>query len=34
VVDIAPTVLESAGLPFPKVVNGTKQKPFEGVSLV
>ncbi len=33
VVDIAPTVLEAAGLPFPKVVNGTKQKPFEGVSL-
>jgi arylsulfatase len=33
VVDIAPTVLEVAGLPFPKVVNGTKQKPFEGVSL-
>jgi arylsulfatase len=33
VVDIAPTVLEAAGLPFPKVVNGAKQKPFEGVSL-
>jgi arylsulfatase len=33
VVDIAPTVLEVAGLPFPKVVNGAKQKPFEGVSL-
>jgi len=33
VVDIAPTVLEVAGLPFPKVVNGTRQKPFEGVSL-
>jgi arylsulfatase A-like enzyme len=33
VVDIAPTVLEAAGLPFPQVVNGTKQKPFEGVSL-
>jgi arylsulfatase len=33
VVDIAPTVLEAAGLPFPKVINGTKQKPFEGVSL-
>jgi arylsulfatase len=34
VVDIAPTVLEAAGLPFPNVVNGTSQKPFEGVSLV
>jgi len=34
VVDIAPTVLEAAGLPFPRVINGTKQKPFEGVSLV
>jgi arylsulfatase len=33
VVDIAPTVLEAAGLPFPKVVNGVAQKPFEGVSL-
>jgi arylsulfatase len=33
VVDIAPTVLEVAGLPFPKVVNGAKQRPFEGVSL-
>lgn len=33
VVDIAPTVMEAAGLPFPKSVNGTVQKPFEGVSL-
>ena len=33
VIDIAPTVLEAAGLPFPKMVNGTKQKPFDGVSL-
>jgi arylsulfatase len=33
VVDIAPTVLEAARLPFPTVVNGTPQKPFEGVSL-
>ena len=32
VVDVAPTVLEAAGLPFPKSVNGTVQKPFEGVS--
>jgi arylsulfatase len=34
VVDIAPTIMEAAGLPFPKVVNGSEQKPFEGVSLV
>lgn len=33
VVDVAPTVLEAARLPFPKSVNGTVQKPFEGVSL-
>jgi arylsulfatase len=33
VVDIAPTILEAAGLPFPKSVSGTVQKPFEGVSL-
>jgi arylsulfatase len=32
VLDIAPTVLEAASLPFPKSVNGTAQKPFEGVS--
>lgn len=33
VIDIAPTVLEAAGLPFPTSVNGTPQRPFEGVSL-
>jgi arylsulfatase A-like enzyme len=33
VIDIAPTVLEAARLPEPKVVNGTKQTPIEGVSL-
>jgi hypothetical protein len=32
-IDIAPTVLEAAGLPQPKIVNGTPQKPIEGVSL-
>jgi arylsulfatase len=33
VIDIAPTVLEIAGLPMPTSVNGTVQKPMEGVSL-
>lgn len=30
--DIAPTVMEAAGLPFPKSVNGTEQTPFSGTS--
>ncbi len=34
VIDIAPTVLEAAGLPEPKSVNGTKQEPIEGVSML
>jgi len=34
VTDIAPTVMEAAGLPFPTSVNGAKQKPFEGVSMI
>lgn len=34
VTDIAPTIMEAAGLPFPTSVNGTVQKPFEGVSMV
>jgi arylsulfatase len=34
VIDVAPTVLEAAGLPEPKVVNGTPQRPIEGVSFV
>jgi arylsulfatase len=33
VIDIAPTILEAAGLPEPKSVNGTAQTPIEGVSL-
>jgi arylsulfatase A-like enzyme len=32
-IDLAPTVLEAAGLPEPKSVNGTAQSPIEGVSL-
>ena len=33
VIDVAPTVLEAAGLPEPRVVNGTPQIPIEGVSM-
>jgi len=32
--DIAPTIMEAAGLPFPTSVNGVEQKPFEGVSML
>jgi arylsulfatase len=34
VIDIAPTILEAAGLPEPAIVNGIQQKPLEGVSMV
>ena len=34
VIDIAPTVLEAAGLPEPKSVNGVVQIPIEGTSLL
>lgn len=34
VIDVSPTILESAGLPEPKSVNGTPQTPIEGVSMV
>jgi arylsulfatase len=34
VTDIAPTVLEAVGLPFPKSVNGTVQRPFDGTSML
>jgi arylsulfatase len=33
VIDIAPTVLQAANLPEPKIVNGTPQIPMEGKSL-
>jgi arylsulfatase len=33
ITDIAPTVLEAAHLPFPKSVNGTVQRPFDGTSM-
>jgi len=34
VIDVAPTILEAAKLPEPKVVNGTPQTPIEGVSML
>jgi arylsulfatase len=34
VIDVAPTILEAAGLPEPRVVDGTPQIPMQGVSLV
>jgi arylsulfatase A-like enzyme len=33
VIDIAPTILEAAGIPEPAFVNGIQQKPYEGVSM-
>src|SRR4026208_2413124 len=33
-VAIVPTILEAAGIKAPDVVNGIKQKPIEGVSMV
>ena len=33
VIDVAPTVLEAAGLPEPRTVHGVEQKPIEGVSM-
>lgn len=34
VIDVAPTILEAAGLPEPIEVNGIKQTPIEGVSML
>jgi len=34
VIDIAPTLLEAAGIPEPDIYNGIPQKPIEGTSLV
>ncbi len=34
VIDVVPTILEAVGLPQPRVVNGTAQRPIEGVSMV
>jgi arylsulfatase A-like enzyme len=33
VIDVAPTILEVAGLPQPLMVNGVMQRPIEGVSM-
>ncbi len=34
VIDVAPTMLEAAGLPEPAFVNGIQQKAYEGVSML
>jgi arylsulfatase A-like enzyme len=34
VIDVAPTVLEAAGIPEPTYVNGVQQHPIEGVSML
>jgi len=32
--DVAPTILEAAKLPTPKVINGVEQRPMDGVSML
>ncbi len=34
VIDLAPTVLEAAGIPAPTIVNGVMQSPYEGTSML
>ena len=34
VIDVAPTILEAAGLPHPTIVNSIQQAPIEGVSML
>ena len=34
IIDIVPTILEATGIKAPEMVNGIKQKPIEGVSMV
>lgn len=34
IIDVAPTILEAAGISFPTSVNGVAQKPIEGVSML
>lgn len=33
-IDVAPTVLDAAGIPQPKLVNGVAQEPMDGVSML
>ena len=33
VIDIAPTILEAAGIPQPETINGVAQRPMDGVSM-
>jgi arylsulfatase len=33
-IDVVPTILEATGLPAPKMVNGTAQRPMDGVSML
>ncbi len=33
IIDIVPTILEATGIKAPKMINGIKQKPIEGVSM-
>ncbi len=34
VIDIAPTIYEACGIEFPEVLNGVRQKPLDGVSML
>jgi arylsulfatase A-like enzyme len=34
VIDIVPTILEATGIPAPDTINGIKQRPIEGMSMV
>jgi len=34
VIDIMPTILEATGIPLPEVIDGIKQKPMDGVSMM
>jgi arylsulfatase A-like enzyme len=34
IIDIVPTILEATGIPAPDTINGIKQRPIEGVSMV
>jgi arylsulfatase len=33
IIDIVPTILEAAGIPEPRMVNGVPQRPIEGISM-